>query len=158
MIIPEFENIPYDEYCSSEEAGVVKHKEYPGKVALTIRFLKIYWKSVMVVVWPILLLPIIFLNDGGREGDKFRCLYVMAIMAGYWITECIPLYMTGLMPVFMFPLLNVLSSAETTQMYFKEVNMMFMGGVLLATCVEASNLHNRIALCTIMKVRWVFDR
>lgn len=84
--------------------------EYPGRLKLTLRFLSIYWKSIFLLGWPVITSPIVFCNDGGVEGVKFRCLYAMVLMAGFWVTECVPLYITGLMPVFLFPLLNVMDS------------------------------------------------
>ena len=73
-------------------------------------------------------------------------------MAVFWLTECVPLAITALLPPVLFPLLGVLSSKETCPVYMNQTNMMFFGGITLALAVEHSKLHERIALYIILKV------
>ncbi|EEC04484.1 conserved hypothetical protein, partial [Ixodes scapularis] len=46
------------------------------------------------------------------------CAYVVLWMAFYYIVEPIPLPVTSLMPLVLFPLLGVLTTTETTNVYF----------------------------------------
>ena len=74
----------------------------------------------------------------------------MLIITILWITQAIPLPVTGLLPIVMFPLLNILSTSEVCALYFKDSNFIFFGGVTLALGVEQSKLHSRIALKSMM--------
>ncbi|KAM7312378.1 alkaline phosphatase, tissue-nonspecific isozyme-like [Ixodes scapularis] len=48
------------------------------------------------------------------------CAYVVLWMAFYYIVEPIPLPVTSLMPLVLFPLLGVLTTTETTNVYFND--------------------------------------
>ena len=59
-----------------------------------------------------------------------RCAFVILVMAVYWVTECIPLPVTALLPIVLFPLLKIMSTDDVCITYFKESNMMFIGTLL----------------------------
>lgn len=48
----------------------------------------------------------------GFENQKFRCAYVILLMATYWMLELLPLAITSLLPVVLLPLLGVESTCE----------------------------------------------
>ncbi|XP_048482559.1 protein I'm not dead yet isoform X1 [Plutella xylostella] len=111
-------------------------------------FLSIYWKSCLVVATPLLLLPIPILY----EGEAFRCMYVVLIMATYWVLELLPLPVTSMLPIVLFPTMGILDSDKTCASYMKETNMMFMGGLMIAAGVQHSKLPKRVALWTVQVV------
>ncbi len=67
-------------------------------------------------------------------------------MAVWWITEAIPIYVTALLPLLLFPSLYVTGLGATSTSYADRVVFLFLGGFLLAKAVEKSNLHTRFAL------------
>ena len=67
-------------------------------------------------------------------------------MGAWWITEAIPIYVTALLPMVIFPSLGVTDLGETSASYADRVVFLFLGGFLLAKAVENSGLHRRFAL------------
>ena len=57
---------------------------------------------------------------------------VAAHMAILWLTECMPLAATSLLPMICFPLLDIATTAETTGRYFNPIMSLFLGASLIA--------------------------
>ncbi|MEP2239660.1 MAG: SLC13 family permease [Maribacter sp.] len=73
----------------------------------------------------------------------------VAWVAIWWITEAIPIYVTALLPLILFPLTGGLSLTETATSYGHKYIFLYMGGFILAIAIEKWNLHKRIALTII---------
>lgn len=71
-------------------------------------------------------------------------------MAIWWITEPVPLAVTSLLPVFLFPLLGIMSAKAVAPLFMNDVLMLFIGGFILAFAMEKWDLHRRIALKIIL--------
>ncbi len=71
---------------------------------------------------------------------------VACLMAIWWITEAVPLAVTSLLPVALFPLLGIMDGKDTSSTYFNHVIFLFIGGFIIALAMQKWNLHRRIAL------------
>lgn len=77
---------------------------------------------------------------------------VVAWMAVWWISEAVPLAVTSLLPVVLYPLLGIMDLPATAACYGRDVIFLFLGGFLLALGVERSGLHRRIALHIVHRI------
>lgn len=77
---------------------------------------------------------------------------IAALMASWWMTEAIPLAVTALIPLVLFPALNVATVDEVAPPYANPIIFLFMGGFMLALALQRWNLHRRIALATVLLV------
>ena len=64
----------------------------------------------------------------------------------WWIFEPIPIPATSLLPMALLPMLGILSAKELGAAYGNPLVLLMMGGFLLATALERSGAHRRIAL------------
>lgn len=67
-------------------------------------------------------------------------------IATWWITEAIPIPVTSLLPLVLFPLTGGLDLKLTASSYGDKIIYFYMAGFFLAIAMEKWNLHKRIAL------------
>lgn len=51
-----------------------------------------------------------------------KCLYAVIIMAVYWVSEAVPLAVTSLLPLVLFPILGVLTAKQVATEYLQVRN------------------------------------
>ena len=71
---------------------------------------------------------------------------ILLWMAIWWISECVPLAITSLLPLVLFPVTGISSTKQIAPLYMNHIIFLFAGGFLLAFAIEKWNLHKRIAL------------
>lgn len=114
-----------------------------------VAFSNVYWPTFVLILTPLLLLPIIFVMENSLSN---RCLYVLLLMAIYWATEALPLAITSMLPIVLFPVTGIMDTPTTCKYYMSEATMMFIGGLTIALALEQSELHTRVALIIISKI------
>ena len=85
-------------------------------------------------------------RPAGLAPEGQRVLAVTVLMAVWWVTEAVPIPVTSLLPILLYPLLGVMSSDQVTGEYANDLIFLFFGGFFLALTLERWDLHRRLAL------------
>ena len=94
-------------------------------------------------------------NKGTKEINSQAAWFVFAVlilMAIWWATEALPVAVTSLLPLALFPLLNVVNFQSAANPYANKNIYLFLGGFILALGIENSGLHKRMALRMIISI------
>lgn len=103
-------------------------------------------KQVTALVCVIVAILFYFINPFGVAPAGAKVIALASLLIGLWVTEALPMPVTALLPLILFPLLNVSNIKATASSYANEVIFLFMGGFMLGLAIEKWNLHRRIAL------------
>lgn len=110
-------------------------------------------RRIGLFLGPLLFILLLSLPLPGEMSAEARAVAAVAVlMAVWWISEALPMAATALLPIVAFPLLGVMSTAETTVGYANHLIYLFLGGFLIAMAMQRWDLHRRIALHTIRLV------
>jgi len=82
----------------------------------------------------------------GCTHETTAVLTAASWMLLWWVTEAVPLGVTSVLPLVLFPLFGVADIAETSAPYGSKFVFLFMGGFMIALALERWNLHRRFAL------------
>lgn len=105
------------------------------------------------LIAPILFFYILFfVNLDENNPAVTATLAVAVLMALWWVTEIVPLAITSLLPVVLFPVLGVMNGKDVSSTYFNHVIFLFLGGFLIALAIQKWDLHKRIALKILLLV------
>lgn len=88
----------------------------------------------------------------GLAPEARRTAAVALLMALWWMTEALPLAVTALVPLVLFPVLGLRSPGEAATPYANPVVFLFLGGFVLALAMERWHLHRRVALAIVAAV------
>jgi sodium-dependent dicarboxylate transporter 2/3/5 len=92
------------------------------------------------------LAAIVLLLSPGEQPQVARMAAIGIWMATWWIVEAVPIPITALLPLVLFPLAGIADMSEVAVDYGREIIFLFLGGFLLALGLQHSGAHRRIAL------------
>ena len=78
------------------------------------------------------------------EAHKTAALFLL--MGVWWATEAVPVAVTALVPLALFPMLGIVDIQSAANPYANKTIYLFFGGFLIATAIQKWDLHKRIAL------------
>ncbi|MCB9643125.1 MAG: anion permease [Myxococcales bacterium] len=97
----------------------------------------------------------------GHEGILIgRMLAITWLMAVWWMAEALPIPVTSLLPLVLFPMAGIMSGGKVAHEYTNEVIFLFMGGFFLALGLQKWGVHRRMALLLVLRTgsshpRWL---
>ena len=119
-------------------------------------------KTIALFAAPVLalllywVLPDAYVNGAGASVPVSHaakaCLAILLWMALWWFTETVPIAVTALLPIILYPLCDVTTLAKTLTPYASDTIYLFLGGFLLAAGIQRWGLDKRIALKTMQFV------
>jgi len=86
-------------------------------------------------------LPSVLVSE---QGDIVIAIAIWMVI--WWITETVSISVTALLPLILFPLLEIMPIADVGANYGSPIVFLFFGGFVMALALEKVNLHKRIAL------------
>lgn len=105
------------------------------------------WLGVVVALAIFFLPPLEGLEPAGQ-----RLAAIVMLMAVWWVTQAVPIAVTSLLPLGLFPLLGIQSAKVVGQSYLNDNSFLYLGGFIIALGIERWGLHRRIALVTVAAV------
>ncbi|XWS15480.1 hypothetical protein CRYUN_Cryun34aG0004300 [Craigia yunnanensis] len=78
-------------------------------------------------------------------------LAVLTWVFAWWLTEAVPMPITSIAPLFLFPLFGIASADSVARSYMDDVITLVLGSFILVLAVERYNIHRRLALNITMR-------
>ena len=116
-------------------------------------------QKIGLVVGPLLfILTLLFFQPDDLSKQGIAILASTLWIATWWMTEALPIPVTSLLPLVLFPLTGGLEMGPTASAYGDSNIFLFMGGFMIALAMEKWNLHRRIAIAIISLIGTNTDR
>jgi sodium-dependent dicarboxylate transporter 2/3/5 len=96
-------------------------------------FFRKYKKEAALVTGILFCLFFFFVNPLGLAFKAKLVLAIAALMISWWVLDAMPLPVVALVPIVLFPLLDISSLKEVTKSYSDSIIFLFMGGFFTGT-------------------------
>ncbi|MCS6923475.1 MAG: SLC13 family permease, partial [Fimbriimonadales bacterium] len=78
--------------------------------------------------------------------EAWRLVGLTLWMALWWFSEAVPIPATALLPLVWMPLVGISDEKQVAARYADPIIFLFLGGFIIAQGMQASGLHQRLAL------------
>ena len=102
-----------------------------------------------LVLGPVVFVAILLTEPFALPSEAIVVLASTSWVVIWWISEAIPIPVTSLLPIVLFPSTGVMTASEATMPYADSIVFLLLGGFLLALAIERWNLHHRFSLLII---------
>ncbi|MEM6766161.1 MAG: SLC13 family permease [Bacteroidota bacterium] len=110
-------------------------------------------KTLFLILGPLSFALIqLFVKPEGLAPEAVSILAITVWMAIWWVSEAVPIAITSILPLVLFPVTGAMDMRATAAPYSRPIIYIFMGGFMIALAMEKWNLHRRIALSIIAAV------
>jgi sodium-dependent dicarboxylate transporter 2/3/5 len=92
---------------------------------------------------------LLFPHPAGLGVEGWRTAGAAGLMAVLWITESIPIPVTALLPLILFPALGLSDVKDAAAPYANPIIYLFLGGFVIALAMQRWGLHRRVAIALI---------
>lgn len=103
-------------------------------------------KTLSVLLGPLLCTIICLCVKLDGPVASRNMLAVLVWVFAWWLTEAVPMPITSMSPLFLFPLFGIASADDVAHSYMDDVIALVLGSFILALAVEHYNIHRRLAL------------
>jgi sodium-dependent dicarboxylate transporter 2/3/5 len=105
------------------------------------------YQTIGLVLGPALAALMLLLGTPETLSDEaWHTAAIGILMAVWWATEAVPIAVTALLPIVLFPLFGIRNLTDTVVPYSNKVIYLFLGGFVVAFAMQRWDLHRRIAL------------
>jgi len=103
-------------------------------------------RTIAIISGPLLFLLMWMWNPMALEPAAAKTSGVVLWMLMWWVSEAVPMAITSVLPIILFPLLGILSIEKACAPYGNKFVFLFLGGFIIALAMEKWNLHRRLSL------------
>lgn len=98
------------------------------------------------------LVPLLTLAPAGMSQAGWYTAGIALLLAAWWATEVLPIPITSLLPLLLFPATGIMTMAESAIPFARPTIFLLLGGFIIATALARWNLHRRLALNILVRV------
>ena len=90
-------------------------------------------------------LTLIIPSPEGMSAAAWNVAGLVGWMATWWMTQAVPLTVTGLLPFIVLPFFGAGTARDVASDYYSPIIFLLLGGAFLALAIERTGLHKRLA-------------